>query len=327
MARPTPTEIALAVEAYLRSEVRVLAQAAVDRLSLALRGVPVQDQDRLLPALRRRDGPAAPVQRHPGPRGARVRDRRADRRRHLRRDAPRRPRLGRGVLPRGRLGAVRPDPRRGSPRRRGRADERAGRGDRRSKSRRRLGHAHPSRLGHGCHSRRDPPARPRPRPQRRRRRRHHDGVLTRRRLDPVGRRSGTRSRRLARGPRAAPSPRPPPRCTGGAAAHVAGARLRRSAGPRHGRRRRPRHSTRPPATCGSGWTSTPGDLPTRLQAVLFGGRAATPADLADLADFRRRLRRRLREREGRTKALLALYGLRAQAPQASPRLAPRHQAF
>ncbi len=50
-----------------------------------------------------------------------------------------------------------------------------------------------------------------------------------------------------------------------------------------------------------------GDLPARLQAVLFGGRAATPEDLADLADFRRRLRRRLREHEGRPKALLALY--------------------
>jgi transglutaminase-like putative cysteine protease len=71
----------------------------------------------------------------------------------------------------------------------------------------------------------------------------------------------------------------------------------------------------------------PGDLPIRLQAVLFGGRSATPEDLDDLADFRRRLRRRLREHEGRTKALLALYGLRAQAPQASPRLAPRHQPF
>ena len=70
-----------------------------------------------------------------------------------------------------------------------------------------------------------------------------------------------------------------------------------------------------------------GDLPSRLQAVFFGGHAATPEDLADLAAFRRRLRRRLRERESRTKALLARYGLRAQAPQASPRLAPRHQAF
>jgi hypothetical protein len=57
-----------------------------------------------------------------------------------------------------------------------------------------------------------------------------------------------------------------------------------------------------------------GDLPARLQAVLFGGRVATPEDLADLADFRRRLRRRLREREGWTRAILALYGLRAQVP-------------
>ena len=71
----------------------------------------------------------------------------------------------------------------------------------------------------------------------------------------------------------------------------------------------------------------PGDLPTRLQAVLFGGRRGHAAGQTDLAHFRRRLRRRLREHEGRTKALLALYGLRAQAPQASPRLAPRHQAF
>jgi len=64
-----------------------------------------------------------------------------------------------------------------------------------------------------------------------------------------------------------------------------------------------------------------GDLPARLQAVFFGGRAATREDLADLADFRRGLRRRLREREGRAKALLALYGLRAQAPKTSPRRA------
>jgi transglutaminase-like putative cysteine protease len=54
-----------------------------------------------------------------------------------------------------------------------------------------------------------------------------------------------------------------------------------------------------------------GDLPARIQAVFFGGRPATDRDLADLASFRRRLRRRLREREGRVRALLALYGLRA----------------
>ena len=57
-----------------------------------------------------------------------------------------------------------------------------------------------------------------------------------------------------------------------------------------------------------------GDLPARIQAVLFGGRPAADQDLADLASFRRRLRRSLREREGRMRALLALYGLRAARP-------------
>ena len=42
-----------------------------------------------------------------------------------------------------------------------------------------------------------------------------------------------------------------------------------------------------------------GDLPARVQAVVFGGRAARREDLADLADLRRRVRRRLRERDGR----------------------------
>ena len=62
-----------------------------------------------------------------------------------------------------------------------------------------------------------------------------------------------------------------------------------------------------------------GDLPARIQAVLFGGRPAAAEDLADLADLRRRLRRRLREREGRIKALLALYGLRSPAARAATR--------
>ncbi len=70
-----------------------------------------------------------------------------------------------------------------------------------------------------------------------------------------------------------------------------------------------------------------GDLPARIQAVLYGGRPVTARDLADLAGLRRRLRRRLREREGRTKALLALYGLRSPAPQRRPRLASGHQAY
>jgi hypothetical protein len=47
----------------------------------------------------------------------------------------------------------------------------------------------------------------------------------------------------------------------------------------------------------------------RVQAVLFGGRPLTGEDLADVAQLRRELRRRLRVREGRLRGLLALYGL------------------
>ena len=62
-----------------------------------------------------------------------------------------------------------------------------------------------------------------------------------------------------------------------------------------------------------------GDLPARVQAVLFGGRQASEADLADLADLRRRVGRRLRDRIGRPAAVLALYGIRP--PSARRRLA------
>ncbi len=62
-----------------------------------------------------------------------------------------------------------------------------------------------------------------------------------------------------------------------------------------------------------------GDLPARVQAVVFGGRQASDADLADLADLRRRVRRRMRERAGRLAAVLALYGIRP--PYARRRLA------
>ena len=62
-----------------------------------------------------------------------------------------------------------------------------------------------------------------------------------------------------------------------------------------------------------------GDLPARVQAVVFGGRRAGEADLADLADLRRRVRRRLRQRAGRPAAVLALYGVRP--PYARRRLA------
>ena len=52
-----------------------------------------------------------------------------------------------------------------------------------------------------------------------------------------------------------------------------------------------------------------GDLPDRVQAVEFGSRPASDADLEDLAALRRRVRRRLRERSGRLAALLALFGV------------------
>jgi transglutaminase-like putative cysteine protease len=55
-------------------------------------------------------------------------------------------------------------------------------------------------------------------------------------------------------------------------------------------------------------------LAERVQAVVYGGRRATEADVAALAAFRRALRRRLRERTGWRRAILALYGLPAAVP-------------
>jgi hypothetical protein len=46
---------------------------------------------------------------------------------------------------------------------------------------------------------------------------------------------------------------------------------------------------------------------------MFGGRQASEADLADLADLRRRVRRRLRERESWPASVLALYGIRTSS--------------
>jgi transglutaminase-like putative cysteine protease len=55
-------------------------------------------------------------------------------------------------------------------------------------------------------------------------------------------------------------------------------------------------------------------LVERVQAVLFGGRAATEQDLADVAAFRRDLRRRLRAHTGWLGTALALYGLTKVSP-------------
>jgi transglutaminase-like putative cysteine protease len=49
-------------------------------------------------------------------------------------------------------------------------------------------------------------------------------------------------------------------------------------------------------------------LAHRVEAVLFGGRAATEQDVADIAVFRRQLKRRLRARKGLGRALRASYG-------------------
>ena len=54
-------------------------------------------------------------------------------------------------------------------------------------------------------------------------------------------------------------------------------------------------------------------LTTRLDAVLFGGRAIDERDLADLAQLRAELRRRLRAQKGWPRAVLAGYGLRPAA--------------
>lgn len=56
-----------------------------------------------------------------------------------------------------------------------------------------------------------------------------------------------------------------------------------------------------------GLDATP--LTDRVEAVLFGGRAASPEDVTDISAFRRQLRRRLRARKGLARALLASYGL------------------
>jgi transglutaminase-like putative cysteine protease len=50
-------------------------------------------------------------------------------------------------------------------------------------------------------------------------------------------------------------------------------------------------------------------LAYRVEAVLFGGRAASAQDVAEMAAFRRELRRSLRARKGLARALLASYGL------------------
>ena len=62
-----------------------------------------------------------------------------------------------------------------------------------------------------------------------------------------------------------------------------------------------------------------GELTARVQAVEFGGRAATDADLDEVATLRRRVHRRLRARMGWRTAVLALYGVRPAGLPTAPR--------
>ena len=62
-----------------------------------------------------------------------------------------------------------------------------------------------------------------------------------------------------------------------------------------------------------------GELTARVEAVVFGGRAATDADLDEVAALRRRVRGRLRAREGWRTAVLALYGVRPAGLPTAPR--------
>ena len=57
-----------------------------------------------------------------------------------------------------------------------------------------------------------------------------------------------------------------------------------------------------------------GDAPARVQAIYFGGRPATPDDVAAVRALRRRVAAVLRARQGRLARLAALYGLRRRRP-------------
>ena len=284
-------------------QLRLLAAAAGRGLRLAVRGVPLRDAHRVLPALRRRDGRAPALQRHPRAGG---------------RSAS--PPARRSGTASGWSRATTPTPgwRRTSPASGGRS------------STRRPGREIPS-TSDGARER--PRCRGRGRAGRRRRVAGAGGGPAAdgraRVADPSGQparpssptETGGRAPWLVLALLAAvlSSGRRAARCCAGAACAAApgrtgSARPSRSCTPTSvttaPRRRRRRPSTRRRATCSDHLGVDAGDLPDRVQAVVFGGRRASDADLEDLAALRRRVRRRLRERSGRLAALLALYGVR-----------------
>ena len=106
--------VGLALRLHPARPARGPAQRALHRVAAAdedpARHVPVRQPAGLLPAVQRRDGAAAAHGRRAGARRVGVRPGGYDRKRkRVRRARPRRPLVGRGVLPGIRLGAVRPD--------------------------------------------------------------------------------------------------------------------------------------------------------------------------------------------------------------------------
>ena len=61
--------------------------------------------------------------------------------------------------------------------------------------------------------------------------------------------------------------------------------------------------------------------------MLFGGRAATEDDVAAVAALSRKLLRRLRDRAGRRRTLLALYGLHPRREASEQDLRARHDGL
>ena len=290
---------------------RLLPAAAVRGLRLALRGVPLRDPHRVLPALRRRHGRAPPLQRDPRPRRRRLHPRGRGAERRVGRVTQRRPLVGRGVLPGRRLGAVRPDAGTTDPQHRRRARRRP-RG-RRSRAGRRRGVT--GAVGQRRRCRQSPGQRP----GRTRRPDDADGADGEPERAAVGARDPRGPRRLAGRPRAAAPARPGPRVHGRAAARVRGAAVRRPARPRRRDARLPDARRDGERTCASAWAWTRATCrrASRRSCSEAGRRARRTSPTS--ADLRRRVRRRLRERAGRPAAVLALYGIRP--PYARRRLA------
>ena len=100
--------------------------------------------------------------------------------------------------------------------------------------------------------------------------------------------------------------------------HLVGARVDTDRSARSVAAGEPRPATQPSAT------SPTALLCARLEAIFYGGRPATRADVAQLAALRRELRHRLRKRVGPLPAMLTLYGLSRPAGR---RLDTRTPAF